>query len=108
MEHVHGMRGICRDFGSKLKMPQPYIHWDDPMVCPACGRDVLGLTIVYTGVKNGALEFRLFYEHFSTVCGDTARTQIGSEHWIAVYSPDIASLPYTDTASLPKCMHTEK
>ena len=87
-------------------MPQPYIRCDDssiiiPGVCPVCGRDAHGLTIVYIGVQNEALVFRLFYEHFNTICCDTAKSQIGSEQWTAVYSPDIESLPLADIASVP-------
>ena len=66
-----------------------------------CGRDAHGLTIVYVGVQNEALVFRLFYEHFNTICCDTAKSQIGSEQWTAVYSPDIASVRLFDIASDP-------
>ena len=78
-------------------MPQPYIRqYHIPGVCPVCGRDARGLTIVYVGVQNEALVFRLFYEHFNTICCDTAKSEIGSEQWTAVYSPDIASVRLFD------------
>ena len=66
-----------------------------------CGRDARGLTIVYVGVQNEALVFRLFYEHFDTICCDTAKSEIGSEQWTAVYSPDIESIPLAVIASVP-------
>ena len=92
-------------------MPQPYIHCDNssvhiPGVCPVCGRDANGLTIVYVGVQNETLMFRLFYEHDNTVCSDTARTELGSERWTAVYSSDIEPLALTDMASDPTITYT--
>ena len=87
-------------------MPQPSIRCDNssvhiPGVCPVCGRDAHGLTIVYVGVQNEALVFRLFYEHFNTICCDTAKSEIGSEQWTAVYSPDLEGLALADMASDP-------
>ena len=71
-----------------------------------CGRDARGLTIVYVGVQNEALVFRLFYEHFNTICCDTAKSEIGSEQWTAVYSSDLESLALADMASDPTFTYT--
>ena len=89
-------------------MPQPYIRqYHIPGVCPVCGRDARGLTIVYVGVQNEALVFRLFYEHFNTICCDTAKSEIGSEQWAAAYSSDIdESMSLADMASDPTVTYT--
>ena len=67
-----------------------------------CGRDANGLTIVYVGVQNETLMFQLFYEHDNAVvCSDTAKYEIGSEQWTAVYSSDIEALALFHMASDP-------
>ena len=88
-------------------MPQPYIRqYHIPGVGPVCGRDARGLTIVYVGVQNEALVFRLFYEHVNTICCDIAKSESGSERRAAVYSSDIESLALADMASDPTITYT--
>ena len=71
-----------------------------------CGMHANGITIVYVGVQSEALVFRLFYEHDNVVCNDTARNELGSERWTAVYSSDIEPLALTDMASDPTITYT--
>ena len=70
---------------ARIPLSRGQVHIPGHGVCPVCGMDAHGITIVCVGVQSNALVFRMFYEHDNAACSDTVTgTELGSGRWTAV------------------------